>query len=469
MNIDEMFENHRYKEIVEVYYSKVLDYGFRNNNAERYVKQIRATKYVIDACYRLGYYINVLKVIGHVRQKISINDLLLGNNEKWFYEVYFECLIYCKTNRLNYDDFCIANLDDEINRIINDKLNKENERNLDLITVYNDFMSGKLPYYIVSFWTPYEPLFEDYQFDLRGCFPFEYMKVSKTLQDSNDANSKVYTKYEFKKYGFVHTDSTWGGPEWIKDDYEEKVEFKNCLKLTNMMLLYASNAVPGSFTPIICVEQLSTMEVHQFTSGGKEINGVWYWDFDAQWVGLNAPRYEYSIENLSYINNWLIQTYGCDSFVQLYQQAKNNMSAGLYVESFLLLCTCVESLVYYYCDRILGMIGKKKEYDIFSDTKKSICADCSLNINGEITADNGHLPTLFDHVRFFCKEANIDSSVRDEILDLIKNIRNDTLRNDVVHGRTGNVRLKDVKTSIECIMKLQEVFLEIEKMRFIKM
>ena len=305
MNIYEKYEEQKYEEILEEYYNQIFSYKYKKSNVDKYVKQICNTSIILVASYNLGLYIDCLKIIGNIRKNKAMEVIIQGR-EDWFYTMYFESLLFCLINKIFYKEFYLEDIEKEINKIVEKKIKTGDEYNENLLELYQSYLEGLNPYYTVKFLFPYEPLFDNYKFDLTPCFPFQSVEVKKVPRNNDN-----YTSFEFSIIGFVNTDSFWAGAEWNRR--EKKKNVKKCLPLTNMLLLYTSNAVHGRFVPTVSIEQICSIEICQYTGKGQKIKWTLGTDFGAQRVGGNIPVHKYSEEELLQINNWIISSYGYQS------------------------------------------------------------------------------------------------------------------------------------------------------------
>lgn len=461
MNIQEMLDKNQFEEILEMYLDIVKKYSFNSTKSNKHFKQLNNTICVYYACFNLGYYIDCVILGNKILTELRKTHILLENKINC-YHFYLESLLYCLINKVDisqYIDICVS---EEIAKLIQHPLIVTNPDNKALLHIYEDFCKGNYPYYILQFLVPYPPLFKNYIFNLEPCFPFISMGVKEYPRILENGEIQDYfTSIEFKIYGFTHLSPDWKGPLWKKR--ERLPHIKKCLPILNMLFLYAGNATK-TFTPTICIEQISSTQISQFSHDGKQINWSMGTDFRSQWVGQNIPKHHYTQEELQQLNEWVINSYGSEVFVSLYQQAKNNISAGLYVESFLLLCSCSESMIYYWCRRLCEILKISDEYDRFSKNKVSACDTCTLFLNNAENKKHhiGIEPSIYQHINYLVDKCNLDKKKERDLKSLVSKVRNDNLRNDIVHGRTNDVSLEIINKSLDSIMALQDYFKNIE-------
>lgn len=460
MNIEEMLKEFKFEDILVEYYESAKRQKL--NKKSKYSKRLTQLLGVYYASFNLGYYINCVffgnKILCELN-KISFSY----KDKQTIYHIYFESLLYCYVNKVDISEYINLSVSNEIKKIAKHALVLNNPDNNELLSIYDDYNNGNLPYYTLNFLLPYPPLFKNYTFDLSKCFPYVSLTIKEFPRVLDDGIIQDYfTSVEFKVYGFTHKSSLWMGDDWEKR--EKLPHIKKCLPILNMLFLYAGNSTK-TFVPTICIEQVSSTKITQFTYDGKMVTNSMGTDFRTHWVGLNVPKHEYTMDELYQLNEWLVQSYGSECFISLFQQAKNNISAGMYVESFLLLCSCSESMIYYWCRRLCMALGIANLYEEFSKSRISSCDKCKLFLNSteHEKPHFGMEPSLFQHINYIVDKCKLSNKQEKELKKLISKVRNDGLRNAVVHGRTNNVSLSVVNQSIETLMELQDLFLCIER------
>lgn len=462
MDIGEKLEKGQFEEILRQHYESVKNQSLKSKKSEKYEKRINKLFGVYFACYNLGFYKNCVDLGNKILEQIT-NVHLSRKSRMDIYHVYYESILYCFINRIEFLNMTYLDFNKKIEDLSHNKLVMDNPDNNDLLLIYNDYCNGKMPYYVLSFLIPYTPIIKDHEFELSKCYPFISMTIKENPRTLDNGDVKdVFTLVEFKIKGITHKNPLWEGDDW---EHKERLpHIKKCLPILNMLYLYAGNSTK-TFVPTICIEQISSTKVAQYTHDDKHVNGSTGTDFNSHWVGLNVPKYVFTIDELNQLNDWIVTSYGSEVFVSLFQQAKNNISAGLYAESFLLLCSCSESMFYYWCGRLCKLVGVHEEYEQFSKSKISSCDKCPLYEKSEDKTKYhaGMESSIYKHIDFLVDKCELTKQHEKELKKILSKIRNDTLRNDIVHGRTNKVSLFQVNQSIDLLMELQQNFLNIEK------
>lgn len=464
--ITDLYAQKKYDEILEKHLENALTISF-NRTSRKFPERFVELKFTLYSCYHKGYFFDCIKLLKKAVGIIPFKQDYWSPQERVnLIEIAFFSLLYAY---FNFDDSDFSDKDrialglEQVLAIISETYHSAGfvldeciQRHIDL---YKGSQKGKQPLYVVKFLYPYEPPIAVATFDLTPCYPFVSLKIDRVPRDED-----CFTSFEFTVLGYTNADTFWDGPTWKNRDRFPAV--KKVLPLLNIMLLLAAEATPGRFITPYCIEQVSSVEIYQYPyDGGEAVHLCIGTNFATQWVGGNIPKKIFSEQELQYLNQRLVNTYQAKPFVRIYHQAKNNISAGLYVESFLLFCTCAEALVYHWCGVISSLCGKEDEYKNFEVSKFSACDRCDLLINAKSKdkPDKGREPTVFRYFDFLKDVCRISKANTRRLNSFFSKARNESLRNDVVHGRTIDVTLSHLKESEKALLDMQALFVEIEK------
>ena len=461
MEIEDLYRAGKYTEIVDGNLQHIYNTNLQRGKPS-FLKKFEETKYILFSCFYLGYYNDCLKLLKKLTATVPVSDSLWKPFERAnLAKISFFSLLYALFNREEIFPETEVDISSEIDKTLEYlhpsyeaarlQLDSGFQRHIDL---YNDFKQGKQPFYSVKFLYPYEPPFGEYTFNLKQCTPYITLKVCKVPRDSD-----CYTSFEFVINGYTNADTFWKGPAW--EHRERFPAVRKVLPLLNLIILLAAEATPGKFVAPYCIEQVSSVELAQYAyDGSAPIHSCLGTDFTAHWVGGNAPKRKLSNEELSYLNDRINAHYGAKHFVTLFHQAKNNISAGLYAESFLLFCICVESMLYHWCGVIADLSGKRKEYDIFCEKDISPCDSCNLYKQSKEAEkpSKGQKPNTFRHIKWLQDECGVSKADAKKLRGFIDKARNNQLRNDIVHGRDVNVTLANVNEAEKYIFMIQDIF-----------
>lgn len=459
-----MYSAGQYDRILEQYLkeSQFINHGCDEKKRRRDEELLY---YLFGACAAKGFYLDCLDVLKKLHQLRPIIP------EEWS----DECLVFFSNAALEAVLYCLVNEKiDNINlpfdpateaekiicfqrELFNRSSCTNSERRKELESVYEEYKSGRLPIYTVEFLYPFDPIVPDYTFDISQCFPYITFEVRREKR-----NTDSLTNFKFTAYGLINPRMDWEGPRWAERRRFPVVE--KALAIVNLMLLHAVKASPGKMITPYCVEQVSTVSMFQYCDNGKRsilgglITGT---DFGAHWIGNNSKWHEFSEEEMKELNHRIVRTYDSKPFVRVFHHATNLLSAGFYNESFLLLCFCCEGMFYHQCTELAKAAGIEKEYIEFSSREKSQCDECEYNQgNSKKKEERKMVPSLNQNLAFLQQKNCLTTQTKNEINKLIGIVRNNNLRNAIVHGSGFGAKRQDAERSLQALLDMQEIFIK---------
>lgn len=419
---------------------------------------------VLFSCYDNKFYLDCLHILKKVLHTMPLNNMCWPNNaRKDIARISFVSLLYYYFNHGDIDEYdSVINIEKAYNYVkeIYKKLNiPMNDDLINCIRIYEANKNGYKPYYRVKYLYPYEPPCKPYTFNLQGCYPFIMFSVDKVERDTD-----CFTSFEFTVQGYTCVDILWQGPKWDKRKRFPVVE--KTLKILNTMLLAIAEA-SGKFVYPYKIEQVSSVDIFQYIEGyDRPVNMCLGTDFSGQFVGGNIQKKDFTDEDLKNLNNLLVSKYKAKPFIMMFHSARNNKLAGLYVESLMMYCACLEAMVYHWCEEIAVIAGKEDEYKTFSNTEKSVCQSCDLwkqNNKKKNYISAQMLPSVFQYFKFLETECGVTKKEIEELRKEFYRARGKNLRNDVMHGKTDNVSLIELNAIDSHLFRLQDMFINIEK------
>ena len=464
-SMQELFSHGRFFDLVDQY----LEQGYKiypSHDSQKNRKNLDLLFHLLAACQQCGYYCNYLDILDKYNQILPLKHA--SRNKQTLIVILdfaLESLLYCLYNNEPENLGIKYNIPEKIENVISfqNELIKEcgvaySKRQTELRNLYEDYKVGKLPIYTVEYLYPFEPVVKDYTFDLTLCYPYISLEVKKIPREKGN-----YTSFKFKAYGLIKPDTWWRGSKW--ETREKSPPIRKSLEIANMMLLLAVKASPGKMVMPYSINQVSTASMFQYRWEEKEtilggtITGT---DFTSDWVGGNAPWHQFIDAEMIELNRYIIETYKNKAFVTTYHHATNLFSAGFYLESFSLLCSCAEGMIYHWFDEIAAHHSITDEYTTFRATKISKCDTCKYFLDKSTKKPyEGMLPSIFANVSFLLKKGCITNKEANIIQRLISKIRDNGLRNDTTHGRNSAISKNTVQNSIDGIMELQTLLVEI--------
>jgi len=460
----ELYNEKKYDELMDKMYLCALDDGVRMTTEKLFTEDFITLKFLCFAAYLAGYYYDCLVLIKKLFSFIPLEDPIYEPKDRvYFAECALESFWYCYINNITVCKDC--DLEQWINRILDlapnyyDKCNQEKRPLYDNVKkIFELSKNGHVPYYSTSFFVPFSLNFEKYTFNLADAPPFKEMTAEQEVRGSVEG-----TKFSVVIEGFVKADSWWKGPIW--KDRQELIVAIPALNIVNRLLLIIAEGDTKDFVPRIRPEQLSSIDIHQYMGNGDSYHFCNGSMFGAQFIRKWFQRSPYEQSELQKLNQLLIETYNYPLYATLFHQAQNTMNAGLYEESIMLFFSCIEATVHYWCGQLVRATGLEKDYEDFEESKH-VCRNCSLyqqDPKAKGVSSTTLPPSIRMYPRFLkkCKIINNDQEKR--LLKLIIQSQNDSLRNELMHGKIERVNLLQVKGCQKNIQMMNEFFASIMK------
>ena len=461
--IIELSQQGRWDDILTKYLNRVQDLR-PTNNPPKHKENYEILSNVLVACMNCGSYCDYIDVLKRYYQlshtsffkypPLDLKDIANFTLESLLY-----CLYNNKSENLGIKFNILEHIDNLL--IFQNKLDYEtgtsqDQRKNELVALYDDYKNGKMPIYVVEYSYPFEPLMEDYVFDLSPCPPYISLEVKKKPRDIDS-----HTHFRFKIKGLIKPDTLWQGARW--KDRVRMPPIKKTLAIVNMLLLNIVKASPGKMVTPYNIEQVTSASMLQYRYNEKDtiLGGtLLFSDFRATFIGSNAKWNKLTQEDMAHLNQLIINGYSSRPFVTTFLHATNLLSGGFYLESFMLLYSCCEGMTNYWCEEIAKIRGIEKQYGEFSDTEISKCDACELyKKNPDFERPyKGMKPLFNDKLTFLFKHECITKEEKQRLTSYFYKVRHSNLRNDVDHYAKNDITKKEADESLDALLKLQDEF-----------
>jgi len=455
----ELYNEKKYDELIGLKYESALKNGIRVKS-RLFAEDFITMKFLCFATYMAGYYFNCLVLMKKLFEYVPCNESIhLPIDRVCFAECALESLWFCYINGIN-EDWDHKRLIDEIltSAPAYYDSNQQKEKPLydKVKNIYKLHQDGMMPYYNVSFFVPFTLNFDKHTFDLKTAPPFISMVAEREIRGSVEG-----TKFTITVEGFVKADSWWKGPIW--EDRQDIYVAIPALNMVNRLLLVIAEGDTKDFVPRIRPNQLSSIDIHQYTGDGQLYHACIGTMFNAHFIKKWFQRPPYEVDELAKLNILLVETYNYPLYATLFHQAQNTMHAGLYEESFMLFCSCTEAIIHYWCGQLSRINGIEQEYEDF-ERAKPVCESCShyqKDPNAAGISKSVMPPSIYKYFDFLKSNKIINSAQKKTFLKLLDQSRNDKLRNGLMHGKIGFAGYSQVKKCQDAIFRMNELFVDV--------
>ena len=77
-------------------------------------------------------------------------------------------------------------------------------------------------------------------------------------------------------------------------------------------------------------------------------------------------------------------------------------------------------------------------------------------IKNSETPIKANIPSLFIQIKHILRKMQVQNSVIDKINQLVRTVKQDSIRNDLTHGRKKVINRIEIKTSLESFVELEK-------------
>ena len=321
----------------------------------------------------------------------------------------------------------------------------------DLNCVYNNYLNGEVSFYELESYIPFHLPIESLKTKIEFIKNLKEIYVEKITRNKGTEYELYYTKIKLQFYGFICAKRDLCGPNIER--FEKNYLLDKFSSVVNEFLLCVSIVDNYNYYPRVYSTYLQTFIATQMIDSNKNFTFSNHTDFGNGPI-ISNRKSTFSEEDINSLNMILN-----DSKFKLYKKliilCKNDLSVGLFTEAFFLINSALESMVYYFATEITNKVNYKDEFNEFLEPT-SICEKCEYRQaqDGERKA-NSTPPNLFNTIKFLRDKSLITSKKSKFLINLIKDIRCDHVRNDLIHGRLEIVEIEIVNESLNKLSTLE--------------
>ena len=378
-------------------------------------------------------------------------------------EHYLESLLYCYFNGETYLETTINAVVDII--IHRSKVNfKETSSSFESsMKLINASKNGKYPYYTYTVKLPYALPISNDDYKIQAIENVENIKVHRYHVPDLTAidGTRFFSKVIIRLRGFAPTDAYWLGDS--VNNYGQDFSVSNkIVRVLNEFITYISQYGNPIFLSYISDIQIGNITVNQY-DGEDEL---YHFSHAMRFSGntmVDAINHIKNIDNEVEMKKRLSLDNPLELYIKLENMGRLQRKNGLYVESFMILNSAVESLIEISVRELARLKGKEAKYEDFI-MPKSICLGCEF-IEGSTIEESslkpGPAPSIFQYPKFLKDIEAITGKEARKLTRLFSKIRNDKTRNKLMHGKISNVDIRVVDETIEYLEELKCLFEEL--------
>jgi len=348
---------------------------------------------------------------------------------------------------INLLEFWMAKVADK------DKFSSYNSK---LLKLSNLIFASKNPYYVVDFRLPLSLPLPD------GKYPINTISGVKSIEIENraykDITSAIGDRYfsvvKITAEGFTSTDNYWNGPSL--DNADGAFNLNICIKSLNEIVLHTKLIREDFRLKTISHQDIGRSTTTQFNGEGEDFHSTISFGFGGDALVDVLSRQELDHNEIKELTERL-ESSKIELHEELFSAALIEQSNENLTGAFYLLNSSCESLIQKYVHIAAKEYNRIPEYELFMEGK-SFCNDCDLykRTSGGLEPPIKSMPpSLFSQLKFFKQIGLSTNKEFREMRRFLLKVRNDDLRNSLIHGRANHVPRNAVKEGIESFRSLK--------------
>ncbi len=436
------------------------------SSADEFTKYFLSLKDSLLSCCELKVYDDFLKIFDKYKNIVCSNLSLEPpcgyHNNAIFFQFRLSALLYqyFKDNSNNKQDLkqAIEDLNFWTSKV-KDK-SKFIEVNQKIIKLVQEVLEEKGIYFTIAFKLPYHLQLPDDNYILN--FNNKEFVVSTEIFKCDDLVSynkdRYFSKITLKVKGFTNCDNYWRGSSIDCQKNESSEILTYILEVMNYLIFHIKRFDSNSKVHILSPDDIGNITTNQYYANGEHYHFALAMQFSGlTMVDALSPTFlDGNINDLKkQIKNDELLLYE-----ELYSISLINYQKEDYLSGFYIVNSAMESMIEWYLKSYCYMIDNIEFYNSVMIGKSS-CSECVLykkyynELNSE-TPIKANIPSLFTQIKHILRKMQVQNSEIDKINQLVRTVKQDSIRNDLTHGRKKVINRIEIKTSLESFVELEK-------------
>ncbi len=445
-----------------------LDLEFKKqfSSADEFSEYFLSLKDSLLSCCELKVYDDFLKIFDKYKNIVCFNlsqEPPCGyHNNAIYFQFRVSALLYqyFKYDLITKQDLkqAVEDLDFWTSKV--DDKSKFIEVNQKIIKLVQEVLEEKDIYFTIAFKLPYHLQLPDDNYVLN--FRDKDIVITSEMFKCDDLVSynkdRYFSKITLKVKGFSNCDNYWKGASIDCQKNESSEILTYILGVMNYLIFHIKRFDSNAKVHILSPDDIGNITTNQYYANGE----YYHFALAMQFSGLtmvNVLSPTFLDGNINDLKNQ-IKNDELLLYEELYSIALINYQKEDYLSGFYIVNSAMESMIEWYLKSYCYMTDNIEFYENFM-LGKSSCTECVLyekyhnELNGE-TPIKANIPSLFTQIKQILRKMEIQNRQIDEIKKLIRSVKQDSIRNDLTHGRKKVINRIEIKTSLESFVELEK-------------
>jgi hypothetical protein len=343
---------------------------------------------------------------------------------------------------------------------VNDK-SKFIEYNQKIIKLAQEVLEDKNIYYTIDFKLPFHIQLPNDNYQLN--YNDEIIMITTEIFKSEDLISynkdRYFSKITLQINGFSNCDNYWQGASVTKKDNESSEVLTTILEVMNYFIFHIKHFDNQSNVHIVSPDDIGNITTNQYYENGENHHfALAMQQSGLTMVDISSPTYLTGDINTFKRN---IQESALLLYEELYSIALINYQNKDYLGSLIIINSAMEAMVEWYLRSYCYMT---ENIDFYEDMMlgKSVCNKCSLYTKykdelGDELPIKPNKQSLFIQIKFVLRDVvKIKNPEIKKIQQFVNGVKQDSVRNDLSHGRKRIVQKEEIDISLNSFKNLEE-------------
>ncbi|TFH89660.1 tetratricopeptide repeat protein [Vibrio ouci] len=335
---------------------------------------------------------------------------------------------------------------------------------VEVIKIADDIDDGIFPYYTVELELPFSLPFKDSIISLNdNQYNIKKVQINTNKKDTvtSDFGDRYFSIIKFTVKGFTSTNAFWEGASSLEKNDSNLDLF---ISATNDIIRKSILIHDKINIRLINQSDINALPIVQYNGEGTKFAHSIIWGFGCSSAADILSHNKVELEKQSLILN--DNAFSTNLYEEILADALIEKGRSNNTPSFYLLNASLEAMIEFYLLRFSSKFDLLKTTERFL-SGESACNSCKLysKYSEELGSDEKRpamAPSVFAQIKELSNICDIKGSKKRKLNKYVSKVRNDKLRNKLIHGKEKCISDTDLSESFKSFNLIRELFLEID-------
>lgn len=316
------------------------------------------------------------------------------------------------------------------------------------------------PYFTISFKLPLWLPLPDGTYEINTIAGVEAISVESFTDQSVSSRlgDRHFSNVEVKVKGFTSTSNYWLGPN-LENEYRVPWNIQIALLVVNQVILNAKLLDASLRLVLASDNDIGTAITTQYDGDGEQFHFSISLGFGGLALVDCLSRQELGEKQANELSDRLMN-HKLLLHEELYSQALIDRGNMNLIGAFYLLNSAAEAMIDYFVSLVAEIKGKSEVYGQFMKGN-SYCLQCDFFKTSVSNAEPPRAavpPSVFQQIKYLQEIDLLSSKEVRRLQGILAKVRNDSMRNELAHGRRNDIPMSVVDKAIHGVQELSNIF-----------